>query len=88
MLEIAMSAEVIGLLLPETDVDSTEDDFSATATLLLRRSNGRIELREVESDVDYLKRWPTTGCFRKGRPITDPETGKVLGYEMEQVAFG
>ena len=37
---------------------------------------------------DYLKRWPTTGCFRKGRPITDPETGKVLGYEMEQVAFG
>lgn len=83
-----MGAEVIGLLLPDTDVDSSDDDFSSTATLLIRRSNGRIELREVESDVAYLKRWPTTGCFRKGRPITDPETGKVLGYEMEQVAFG
>ncbi len=83
-----MGAEVIGLLLPETDVESSGDDFCSTATLLLRRSNGRIELREVESDVDYLKRWPTTGCFRRGRPITDPDTGEVLGYEMEQVAFG
>ncbi len=83
-----MGAEVIGLLLPETDVDSAGDDFTSTATLLVRRSNGSIELREVESEVDYMKRWPTTGCFRKGRPITDPETGKVLGYEMEQVAFG
>ena len=88
MLEIVMGAEVIGLLLPETDVDSSGDDFTSTATLLVRRSNGRIELKEVESDVDYLRRWPTKGCFRRGRPITDPETGKVLGYEMEQVAFG
>ncbi len=83
-----MGAEVIGLLLPETDFESSEDDFTATAKLLVRRSNGRIELKEVESDVEYLKRWPTTGCFRQGKPITDPETGKVLGYELEQVAFG
>ena len=83
-----MSAEVIGLLLADTEVASADDDLDSTAQLLLRRSNGRIELQDVDSDVEFLKRWPTTGCFRRGNPITDPETGKVLGYELEEVAFG
>lgn len=83
-----MSAEVIGLLLADTEVASADDDLDSTAQLLLRRSNGRIELKDVDSDVEFLKRWPTTGCFRRGNPITDPETGQVLGYELEEVAFG
>jgi hypothetical protein len=28
----------------------------------------------------------TTGCFRRGKPIIDPVTREVMGYEMEMMS--
>ena len=28
---------------------------------------------------------PHSGTFRRGRPIIDPDTEEVIGYEMEEV---
>lgn len=84
-----MNAEIIGLLLPDMDAEdqdaSSEDD---SARLLMRRPDGRMVIEEIDSDVEFLKKKPTTGCFKQGKPIFDPVTKQILGYELEEVPFG
>jgi hypothetical protein len=29
--------------------------------------------------------WAATGCFRRGKPIDDPQAREVIGYEIEEV---
>lgn len=55
------------------------------AQRLVRRPDGRVSLEPVASEEEFEKTARTTGCFRRGKPIHDPYTHEVIGYEMEQV---
>jgi hypothetical protein len=55
------------------------------AQRLVRRADGRVLLEPVASEEEFERTARTTGCFRRGKPIHDPLTNEVIGYEMEQV---
>lgn len=55
------------------------------AQRLVRRPDGSVVLEPVESEEEFERTARTTGCFRRGKPIHDPHTHEVIGYEMEQV---
>lgn len=55
------------------------------AQRLVRRPDGQVVLEPVESEEEFERAARTTGCFRRGKPIHDPHTHEVIGYEMEQV---
>jgi hypothetical protein len=54
---------------------------------LIRSPDGRMSLEAVESEEEFERTARTTGCFRRGKAIRDPETREVIGYEMEEVSF-
>jgi hypothetical protein len=58
---------------------------SEGAMQLVRGPDGEIELRPVESAEEFDRIARTTGCFRRGKPIRDPDSREVIGYEMEEV---
>lgn len=70
-------AEVIALVLPE------EGDTIRTATIVLRDAHGSMSVRQIATD-DELLRSEITARFRMGKPIVDPDTREVVGYEMER----
>lgn len=88
------SFEVIALVLGETsDSRWHAGEFGKGAQRLVRGPDGRVTLEEVESQEEFDRAARTTGCFRRGTPIRDPQTREVIGYEMEEVpllrvAFG
>jgi hypothetical protein len=55
------------------------------AQCLVREPDGRVALKPVASEEEFERTARTTGCFRRGKPIHDPYTHEVIGYEMEQV---
>ncbi len=81
-------SEIIALLLPEGITSrgaAARPDRARGAQRLVRDPNGRIVLEDVESQEDFERTARTTGCFRRGKPIRDPGTLEVIGYEMEEV---
>ena len=52
---------------------------------LVRHADGRVVLEPVEPQDEFAEAARTSGCFRRGKPIRDPRTREVIGYEMEQV---
>ena len=82
-------SEVIALLLPERTPRRgvlTMADRARGAQRLVREPDGRIMLEDVESEEDFDATARITGCFRRGKPIRDPGTREVIGYELEEVA--
>jgi hypothetical protein len=82
-------SEVIALLLPERvprETLSVPRGRAAGAQRLVRASDGRISLEDVESEEDFDRTARITGCFRRGKPIRDPGTREVIGYELEEVS--
>jgi hypothetical protein len=81
------ASQIIALLLP----DSYRDEKPAVepATALLRDHEGRMSLEPVTADMAgetrFMEQMMTTGCFRRGKPIVDPTTRQIMGYEMEMV---
>jgi hypothetical protein len=73
----AANREIIALLLPETGPEP--------ATVLVRRADGQMALEAVARDSNFARESMTTGCFRRGKPIVDPVSREVMGYEMEMV---
>jgi len=59
--------------------------LSEGAQRLVRKPDGRVALEPVASEEEFERTARTTGCFRRGKPIRDPFTQEVIGYEMEQV---
>jgi hypothetical protein len=55
------------------------------AQRLVRLSDGRVALEPVSTEEEFERTARTSGCFRRGKPIRDPYTNEVIGYEMEQV---
>jgi hypothetical protein len=85
------AAQIIALLLPESKQDAPEQDALAleTATALMRDAEGRMSLQplthELTREMPFKEQVMTTGCFRRGKPIVDPTTREVIGYEMEMI---
>ena len=79
------SIEVIAVVLGESNERWHAGQLGKGAQRLIRRADGSVRLEPVESEEEFERAARTTGCFRRGKPIHDPETREVIGYEMEQV---
>jgi hypothetical protein len=80
------SSEIIALVLG----DSSERRWHAGqlgkgAQRLVRRPDGSVVLEPVESEEEFERAARSSGCFRRGKPIHDPHSHEVIGYELEQV---
>jgi hypothetical protein len=53
--------------------------------MLVRRADGQFALERIDARVAAATR-VAAAWFRKGAPIVDPDTSKVVGYEMTEVA--
>jgi hypothetical protein len=80
------SVEIIAVVLDEaTDRRWRAGQLGRGAQCLVRHADGRVALEPVGSEEEFERTSRTTGCFRRGKPIHDPFTHEVIGYEMEQV---
>lgn len=80
--------EIIALLLDEGDGRPRPvSELARRAQYLTRNAAGHIELHPVESEAQFDRAARTTGCFRRGKPIHDPLSREVIGYEMESVSL-
>jgi hypothetical protein len=80
------TVEIIALVLGEANERRWRaGHLGRGAQCLVRRSDGRVALEPVSSEEEFERTARTTGCFRRGKPIHDPYTHEVIGYEMEQV---
>ncbi len=78
--------ETIALLLGNSDDERWQPrDFVTGAQRLVRDADGHVTLETVESAEEFDQTAETTGCFRRGKAIVDPETLDVIGYEFEEV---
>lgn len=79
--------EVIALLLPERVRLGAHEGYARGAQRLVRSADGRMSLEAVETREEFERTARSTGCFRRGKAIRDPETYEVIGYEMEEVSL-
>jgi hypothetical protein len=79
-----MKPEVIALLFPESH-PSTEGP-TPVVTALLRDDQGAMELRNLRPDKALLRAARLAGRLNSGKPILDPHTREVIGYEIEPMA--
>jgi hypothetical protein len=84
------AAQIVGWVLPESH-DESRDEFDVdTATALMRDHDGQMSLSPLTSEMKrtmpFREQAITTGCFRRGKPIIDPVTREVMGYEMEMIS--
>lgn len=78
--------QTIALLLGEAGGDRWQPrSFVAGAQRLVRDADGCVSLEAIADASDFDATARTTGCFRRGKPIHDPGTHEVIGYEMEEV---
>jgi hypothetical protein len=80
------AAKLIALLLPESHACQRDEFDIETTTALMRDHEGRMSLRPLTHDMPFAEQVVTTGCFRRGKPIIDPTTREVMGYEMEMLS--
>jgi len=81
-----MQPEIIALLFPEPAEAVAGPALLVTA--LLRDAEGTMELRHLRPDKNLIRRARVTGRFNSGKPILDPQTREVIGYEIEPIADG
>jgi hypothetical protein len=80
------SRETIALLLGEAGGERWQPrGFVTGAQRLVRADDGTMQLEAIANAAEFDATARTTGCFRRGKPIHDPETREVIGYEMEEV---
>ena len=84
-------AEIIAVVLPDGTPEQPDalTDFVATGTMLLvRHADGRMALEPLKSrsGISRNTRPLAMGSSRKSRPIVDPVTREIMGYEMEVAA--
>ena len=77
--------EVIALLFPEP---SRAREGSVQAVLaLVRDEQGLMEVKSLRPDVALIKRARVTGRVNCGKPILDPITREVMGYEIDPIVL-
>lgn len=74
--------EVIAVL-----VSGYDDSGAQRATVILRDRHGRVRMQEMNAQDRFVQQAAQTDCFRRGKPVRDPATGKVLRYELERVTL-
>ncbi len=72
--------EVIAVLLTGYD-----DQGRARATVLLRDSDGQVSLKQMSAPEARSQPGGASRLYKPGRPILDPATREVMGYELECV---
>jgi hypothetical protein len=84
--------QVIARLLPDSTLGAGAPKSQArTATMLVRDAEGHVLMQYVHpdsvlgADEEFARQALDTGSFRRSKPIVDPVSHKVLGYEMELV---
>jgi hypothetical protein len=78
--EKLMEKEVIALL-PTDD----EQEGPQQPQALVRLADGRMALEDIKPESSTFAR--TLARFRRSRPILDPDTREVIGYEMVQISM-
>ena len=81
-----MPSEIIALLFPEPAQAAAAPATHVTA--LVRDAEGMMEVRQLKPDGNMMKRALLTGRFNSGKPIVDPQTREVIGYEIEPLLAG
>ena len=81
-----MKSEVIALLFP--DPGQAREGPSQLVTAVVRDAQGLMELRSMKPDKLLLSEARLAGRFNCGKPIVDPLTREVIGYEIEPMAVG
>jgi len=76
-----MKAEIIALLYPAPA--QSADDSPSQVTAVLRDAEGAMEVRRIKPDRSLVNRAMLTGRFNSGKPIVDPTTREIIGYEIE-----
>lgn len=78
--------EVIAIFIDEGGEaeESGEIDFSHTSCLL-RDATGSMSIKPARVSDAFRLGLENSGVFRRGTPIVDPESGEVIGYELEEV---
>jgi len=74
--------EVIAVLVSGYDEDGAE-----RATVILRDLHGNVSMRQMNIDEAPVRAAVGDACFRRGKPIRDPVSREVVGYELERVAM-
>jgi hypothetical protein len=77
--------EVIALLFPEPT--RAKDGPTSLAIALLRDAQGLMELRQLRPDKSLILRARVTGRMNSGKPIRDPVTREIMGYEIEPITL-
>ena len=80
-----MQSEVIALLFPESHPSS--EGPTPVVTALLRDAQGLMELRHLRPDKALLRAARLAGRLNSGKPIIDPYTREVIGWEIEPIAL-
>jgi hypothetical protein len=70
-----MKSHAVALLVPQDGLK---------AALLVRRADGQFVLERIDSRVASAS-CAAAAWFRRGAPIVDPNTSKVVGYEIAEV---
>jgi hypothetical protein len=81
-----MQPEVIALLLPEQI--ALREGSNSQVTAITRDSQGTMEVRQLRLDRQLMHEARVAGRFNTGKPILDPFTREVVGYEIEPLAVG
>ena len=76
-----MQPEVIALLFPESH--PSKEGQVPVVTALLRDAQGMMELRNLRPDKALIRAARLDGRLNSGKPILDPHTREVIGYEIE-----
>ena len=74
--------EVIAVL-----VAGYDDEGAERATVILRDSQGNVTMKQMPAQDGLTQRVANTDRFRRGKPIVDPVSREVVGYELERVAI-
>lgn len=73
-------AEVIAVL-----VSGYDETGAQRATVILRDADGHVRMEQMDAQDEFVVQAARTSCFRRGEPVRDPATGKILRYELEKV---
>ncbi|HSD54425.1 MAG TPA: hypothetical protein VLC47_09680 [Burkholderiales bacterium] len=80
-----MDQEVIALLFPEP-VRAPEGPVQSVLALV-RDEQGFVEIKSLRPDVALIRRARVTGRVNCGKPILDPVTREVMGYEIAPIVL-
>jgi hypothetical protein len=64
-----------------------DDNGAGRATVILRDAAGNVTMKQMPAQDGTAQRAADTDRFRRGKPILDPVSREVVGYQLERVAI-